>query len=126
MIDQGLFVNRMDEQAIGRSDGALEYCYLNDITVQPWSVMMGSKFKTFIDDFENYPVLNERLDILAKKYNTTKNSIAISFLTTHPQNFTPIVGTTSPVHLKEMAFSTDITLLKQEWYSLLLHDKKLP
>ncbi|MDR2822195.1 MAG: aldo/keto reductase [Acholeplasmatales bacterium] len=125
MIDQGLFVNRMDNESIGRSDGALEYCYLNGITVEPWSVVMGPERVTFIDD-PKFPVLNERLDKLAKKYKVTKNCIAIAFLTRHPQDLVPIVGTTSPIHLTEMADAPDIILEKTEWYSLLLHNKVLP
>ena len=36
------------------------------------------------------------------KYSVEKNAIAISWILRHPANITPVVGTTSIEHLKEM------------------------
>ena len=101
-----------------RSSGLLEYCELNDIKVQAWSVLMASwEDGSFIDN-PKYPELNEVLEELANKYGVYKNTIAVSFILRHPFGIDPIVGTTSIEHLKEIALAKNIELTREEWYRL--------
>ena len=70
MIDSGIYAN-MDE-GIDHDGDILNYCRLNDITIQPWSTIRSSLSEdTFIDN-PKYPKLNEQLDKLADKYNVSK------------------------------------------------------
>ena len=117
-IQEGICVNMIVPEAINRTGSIIEYSMLNDIKLQAWSPVMASwSDGTFIDN-PKYERLNIRLEELANKYNVTKNAIAISWIFRHPANITPIVGTTSIVHLLEMIKSKDINLTKEEWYSL--------
>lgn len=72
----------------------------------------------------DYKELNDVLQILADKYNVTKTAIAIAWLLRHPAKMQPIIGTTSPEHLREMAAAADINLSRQEWYDLYLASGK--
>lgn len=120
MIDSGLFVNMNASEASDRSGGMLEYAMLKGIKIQAWSPLMASwSYGTFIDN-PKYDKLNEKLEELVLKYNAPKNAIAVSWILRHPANIMPIVGTTSAVHLLEMIKGLDITLTKEEWYSLYL------
>lgn len=120
LISEGLFVNMSEIESPSRSGGLIEYSMLKDINLQAWSPVMASwEDGTFIDN-PKYDKVNKKLEELANKYNVSKNAIAIAFILRHPANIIPIVGTTSIIHLEEMIKAKDITLTKEEWYSLYL------
>ena len=120
LISEGLFVNMSEIESPSRSGGLIEYAMLKDINLQAWSPLMASWADgTFIDN-PKYENVNKKLEELANKYNVSKNAIAIAFILRHPANIIPIVGTTSIIHLEEMLKAKDITLTKEEWYSLYL------
>ncbi len=37
MISQGLHVNMLDDLAVNRDGSVIDFCRINDITIQPWS-----------------------------------------------------------------------------------------
>ena len=105
----------------------MDYCRLKDITIQPWSVVQASWAEgTFLDN-PDYQKLNDVMQELADEYHVTKSAIAIAWLLRHPACMQPIVGTTSPKHLRESVQACDIELTRQQWYDLYLaSDKPLP
>lgn len=120
LISEGLFVNMSEIESPSRSGGLIEYSMLKDINLQAWSPLMASwEDGTFIDN-PKYENVNKKLKELANKYSVSKNAIAIAFILRHPANIIPVVGTTSIIHLEEMLKAKDITLTKEEWYSLYL------
>lgn len=124
MIDSGLNMNMKEAWAQDKDGGVLDYCRLNDITIQPWSVIQASWAEgTFIDN-PDYDKLNIVLKELAHKYNVTKATIAVAWLLRHPANMQPIAGTTSSKHLAELAEAVNIQLTRQEWYDLYLASNK--
>jgi len=127
MIDSGLNMNMKEAWAQDKDGGVLDFCRLNDITIQPWSVLQASWAEgTFINN-PNYEKLNKELDQLANEYNVDKTAIAIAWLLRHPAQMQPILGTTSPTHLKETVEAVNVNLTRQQWYDLYLaSDKPLP
>ena len=120
MISEGMFVNMSEDKSAMRSGNLIEYSMLKDINLQAWSPLMASwDDGTFIDN-SKYADLNKKLEEIAKKYQVTKNCIAISWILRHPANILPIVGTTSIKHLNEMIKANNIKLTREEWYSLYL------
>ena len=127
MIDSGLNMNMKEAFAQDKDGGVLDYCRLNDITIQPWSSIQASWAKGTFIDHPDYQKLNDVMQELANKYHVTKPTIAIAWLLRHPAKMQPIVGTTSPIHLKEISEACKIQLTRQEWYDLYLaSDKPLP
>ncbi len=127
MLDAGFNVNMTNNLAIDRDGSIIDYCRLNDITLQPWSVVQASWEEGCFIDHPDYPELNAVLDELAKKYDVTKGAIAIAWILRHPANMQPIVGTASPKRLDEMAKATEVKLTREEWYKLYTaNNKKLP
>ena len=127
MIDTGLNMNMKEDWAQDKDGGVLDFGRLNDITIQPWSVIQASWAEgTFIDN-PDYAKLNQELEKLANEYHVSKTAIAIAWILRHPANMQPIVGTTSPVHLKESVEAINVKLTRQQWYDLYLaSDKPLP
>lgn len=124
MIDSGLNMNMKEAWAQDKDGGVLDYCRLKDITIQPWSVVQASWAEgTFLDN-PNYDKLNNVMQELADEYHVTKSAIAIAWLLRHPACMQPIVGTTSPAHLKESAAACQVQLTRQQWYDLYLASEK--
>lgn len=124
MIDSGLNMNMVESFAQDKDGGILDYCRLNDITIQAWSIVQASWADgTFLDN-PKYETLNLELDKLANQYNVTKSTIATAWILRHPANIQAIAGTTSCEHLKENVEACSIKLTRQEWYDLYLASGK--
>ena len=119
MISEGLEANMQTDGAVDRSGSILDYCRVNDMTMQVWSPFQG-KNGTFIDDNNTYPDLNWRLGELAAKYDTSKTAVAAAWLLRHPAGVQLITGTMSKQRLSDIASAADIRLTREEWYSLYL------
>lgn len=125
LIDQDLYMNnKTTDMSVMRDGGALDYCRLNDITIQAWSPLQHGMFKGMFVDNPDFPELNKVLGELAEKYNTAKTAIAIAWILRHPAKMQVIAGTMNPVHLKEMAEADRIELTHEEWYRLYLSSGK--
>ena len=125
MIDSGIYAN-MDE-GIDHDGDILNYCRLNDITIQPWSTIRSSLSEdTFIDN-PKYPKLNEQLDKLADKYNVSKVAIVTAWILRHPAQMQPIAGTTSIKNMLDTIKGVEVKLTREEWYAIYTaEDKPLP
>jgi predicted oxidoreductase len=120
MISQGLHVNMLDDPAVNRDGSVLDFCRLNDITVQPWSPFQYGFFEGVFLDNPKFPKLNAKIDEIAAKYETTNTTIAIAWLLRHPANMQPVTGTTNVERLKDCAKAAEIRLTREEWYEIYL------
>ncbi len=124
MIDSGMNMNMKEVWAQDKDGGVLDFCRLNDITIQAWSVVQASWAEGSFIDHPDYKKLNEVLAALAKEYHVTKATIAIAWLLRHPAMIQPILGTTSLQHLEESVQAIDVHLTRQQWYDLYLASGK--
>lgn len=125
LIDQDLYMNnKTTDMSVMRDGGALDYCRLNDITIQAWSPLQHGMFKGVFIDNPDFPEMNKVLGELADQYNVTKSAIAIAWILRHPAKMQVITGTMNPVHLTEMAEACKVSLTHEEWYSLYLSSGK--
>ena len=118
MISEGINVNNEHDRACVRDGGILDYCRLNDITIQPWSPFQYGFFEGSFVDNEKFPALNKKLDELAEKYGVSKNTIVIAWLLRHPAHLMPVTGTTKVERLLDCLKAADITLTRDEWYDV--------
>ncbi|MDZ4993755.1 aldo/keto reductase family oxidoreductase [Clostridium perfringens] len=118
MIDSGLNVNMEIAPSIDRDGSVLEFCRLNDITIQPWSPFQYGFFEGVFLNNSKFKELNDKIDEFAKKYNVTKEAIAIAWILRHPAKMQPIVGTTNRDRIKAICKASDIVLSREEWYEL--------
>ena len=118
MIDAGLNVNMENAGAVNRDGGVLEYCRLKGITIQPWSPFQYGFFEGPFIGSDKYPALNEKLDQIARAHGITPTGLAIAWILRHPACMQPIIGSTRPERMQEIAAASDITLSREEWYEL--------
>lgn len=121
MVAAGLNVNMKNEESVMHDGGLLEYCRIKNITIQTWSPFQAGFFKgPFIDDYERYPELNDKLKEMAEKYSTTPTAIASAWILRHPANMQVIAGTMNAQRLTEICNGADITLSRADWYDIYL------
>jgi predicted oxidoreductase len=120
LITQGLHVNMLDDTALGRDGGILDFCRLNDITIQPWSPFQYGFFQGVFLDNKEFPKLNAKIDEIARKYGVANTTIAMAWLLRHPAKFQPGTGTMNAGRLADCVKAADITLTREEWYEILL------
>lgn len=120
MISQGLHVNMQDDAAVNRDGSVLDFCRLNDITIQPWSPFQYGFFEGVFLGSEKFPQLNAKIDELAEKYGVSNTTISLAWLLRHPANLQPITGTMNIRRLKDCVKATEIRLTREEWYAVYL------
>jgi predicted oxidoreductase len=120
MISQGMHNNMEDEFALGRDGGILDFCRLNDITIQPWSPFQYGFFKGVFLDNPEFPKLNAKINEIAKKYGVTNTSITLAWLLRHPAKMQPVTGTMNISRLKDCVNAARITITRDEWYEIFL------
>lgn len=118
MISSGINVNMLNDSAISRDGSVLDFCRLNDITVQPWSPFQYGFFEGVFLGNEKFPELNARIDEIAAKYEVTNTTIAMSWLLRHPAHLQPVTGTMNIGRLKDCIKAADIYLSREEWYAI--------
>lgn len=121
MITSGLNVNMKNSESVMHDGGLLEYSRIKNITIQTWSPFQKGFFEgTFIGDNENYPELNKKLEEFSEKYSATPTGIAAAWILRHPAGMQLISGSVSEQRIKEICRGADITLTREDWYSLYL------
>lgn len=127
MVDAGLNVNMNHDPATNRDGGVLDFCRLNDITIQPWSPFQYGFFQGVFIGNPEFRELNEKLEEIAASYGITPTGLAIAWILRHPACMQPIVGSVNTGRLKEVCEASDVTITRQEWYALYCATgKKLP
>jgi predicted oxidoreductase len=120
IIAQGVAANMTAETQSITLDGGgiLDYCRLNDITVQAWSPFQAGFFTGVFLGSPDYPKLNAVIDRLAAAYDVPAIAIATAWITRHPANMQVVLGTTSPERVAGAARGSDVPLTRPEWYEL--------
>ncbi len=125
LIDQTLYMNNLTtERSIDRDNGLIDYCRLNEVTIQAWSPLQYGFFKGCFVDSPEFPELNAVLAEIADKYGVSKTAIAIAWILRHPAKIQAIAGTMNPEHLKDICAAAEVTLTRHEWYRLYLASGK--
>ena len=118
MIQSGVNVNMYNDSAVMRDGGVLDYCRLNNITVQTWSPLQYGFFDGCFIDSEKHPELNAALERIAEKYGVSKTTVAIAWILRHPAKMQVVTGTTNCSRLADCIKATEITLERSEWYDI--------
>ena len=119
IVAQGVAMNMGDlDQSISRDNGIVDYCRLNDITLQAWSPFQARFFNGVFLGSEDYPELNAVIDRLAAEYDVPAIAIATAWITRHPAQMQVVLGTTTPQRVADAALGSEIPLTRAEWYEL--------
>jgi predicted oxidoreductase len=120
IIAQGVAANMLAQQQGVTIDGGgiLDYCRLNDITIQAWSPFQAGFFTGVFLGSPEYPELNAVIDRLAARYDVPPIAIATAWILRHPAGMQVVLGTTTPERVAGAAQGSDVVLTRPEWYEL--------
>jgi predicted oxidoreductase len=120
LINDGIVFNRDDVGVMSRSEGTLEFCRTEGITMQAWGPLAKGRVS-------GRPItppearLGETAAVvaeLAAARNVSKEAILIAWLLRHPAGIQPIIGTTNPTRIAGACQADDLELTREEWYRL--------
>lgn len=120
IIAQGIAANMagLQQSTVLDGGGILDYCRINNITVQAWSPFQGGLFDGVFFDNPKYAELNAVIDRLAAEYDVPVIAIATAWITRHPAGMQVVLGTTTPGRVTDAAPGSDIPLTRPHWYEL--------
>ncbi|MFC1712100.1 aldo/keto reductase family oxidoreductase [Candidatus Poribacteria bacterium] len=130
LIDEGIVMNRSDYPQPTRGEGTLEFCRMQDITIQAWSplasgIVSGKSLEAPDERIKETAALVAKL---AEEKGVSQTAIVIAWLLRHPARIQPIIGTTNPTRIAGACQADDIELTREEWYGLFIagRGKSLP
>jgi len=127
MISNGIYVNMENDGAIDRDGSILNYCRLNQITIQPWSPFQYGFFEGVFLDNPKFPELNKVINRIAATHGVSNTTIALAWLLRHPAKMQPVTGTMNINRLKDCVKAADVSLSREEWYEIFIAaGNKLP
>ena len=119
-IDAGFNFNTLTDAGIMRDGGIIEYCGMNDIVIQAWSVMQYGFFEGVFLGSEKYPALNHVIDRIAEEKGVTNTAVALAWILRLPVSMQAVIGTTKPQRIRDSAAAASFTLTRKEWYEIYL------
>ncbi len=118
MLAGGATVNH--PEGADRDGYVRDYCRLKNITIQAWSPLQHGFFEGPFLKSEKYEKLNVLLRNLGEKYGISDTAVAIAWLLRLPEKVQPVVGSTNPERLYQIARAADIVLSAEDWYQIYL------
>ncbi len=118
MVASGINVNMRTDDGPDRDGYVLDYCRLNDITVQPWSPFQAGFFQGVFVGNPEFPELNAALDEIGADHGVSSTTVALAWLLRHPARMQPVIGTMNVGRLHECARAAEVELSREEWYAL--------
>jgi predicted oxidoreductase len=119
-LDTGVHVNQAASLENTFPEGTLEYCQLENIQLQAWGSLAQGLYsgKNIENESEFVKKTAALVAELAEQKQTSKEAIVLAWLMRHPAGIQPIIGTTNPTRIKACAEASEITLSRDEWYTL--------
>ena len=118
LVDAGLNVNMKNDESVNRDDSTLDFCRLNDITIQAWSPLQFGFIKGHFMGNPDFEGLNRKLEELGEAYGITSTAMAIAWILRHSAKIQPIVGSVNAERMRDIARAADVTITRKEWYDL--------
>ena len=122
-----LVVNQVEVSLMQLSalhDGTLDQCQEKKVTPLAWSPLgaglLGSGGVDLLPGQCHYnpTAVLPVLDRIAKERGVGRELIALAWILKHPAKIVPIIGTTRPEQIKQLAAAADLELTREEWYHL--------
>ncbi|MDA8409739.1 MAG: aldo/keto reductase [Treponema sp.] len=101
-------------------EGLFEYSRMKGVSLQAWSPLDRGALSG--GDQAKLSETARKTAVLVKRYaderGVPSEAIALAWLLRHPAGILPVLGTTRPDRLAACARSLEVTLSREEWYSL--------
>ena len=93
-------------------DGVLDQCLAVGMTPMAWSPLGGAGISSFP------AVVAKVLGELSARLGVPPEAVALAWLLRHPAGIWPVVGTTRPERIRDLAAADAVTLSREDWYRL--------
>lgn len=118
MISNGINVNMENDAALCRDGSVLDFCRLEDITIQAWSPFQYGFLEGVFLGNEKFPELNRVIDKIASEHEVNSTTVAAAWILRHPAKMQTVSGTMNVQRLKQICKAAEICLSRQEWYAI--------
>lgn len=118
MVAGGLEVNMQTPGSVDHDGSVLDYCRLNDVTIQAWSPFQMPGWKGPFLGAPEYEKLNGVLKELSGAYGVSPTTLAAAWVLRHPAGMQLIAGTTSESRLAQIVAACDVELKRADWYKI--------
>lgn len=127
MLDEGVVFNQ-DNPRLTRNEGTIEYCRLNNITLQSWGSLAWGLLSGRKPDRPDEKIAKASAAVaeMAKKKKVSPEAILAAWILRHPAKIQAIIGTTRPERISAACVGADIELDREEWYQLYLAGRGEP
>ncbi len=119
-LNEGVVVGHPEHQGVNFTGGTLEYCRMNNVQIQSWRSLAQGFFSG--RDVSREPESVQKTAVLvtslAEKYQCKPEAIVLGFIMRHPARIQPVIGTTNIGRIKACADAVNVTLSREDWYSL--------
>lgn len=100
------------------SDGTLDLALERGIAVLAWSPLAQGRLAGVGADERSARVI-AALDAIAARAGVARAAVACAWVMAHPARPIPLVGSQSPVHIREAAAACRVALGRPDWYRVL-------
>jgi len=133
LFDAGITTDQRVTLRAVQLAGTLEYCRLNDITIQAWSPLAHGAFARALDGSaagssdprvkavqEDPRILAaaKAANALAEKKRVDMDAILAAWILHHPARIQPVIGTIRPQRIRAACQADRVELTREEWYEL--------
>jgi len=120
LINDGVIFNADGRAMASRSEGTIEFCRMQSITVQAWSPLARGALSGRPTDNPEARIEQTAALVaqLAEEKGVSKEAIVIAWLLRHPARIQPIVGTTNPARIAATCQADGLELTREEWCNL--------
>lgn len=120
MVRSGMEANMMTEGALNRDGSVLDYCRVNDITIQTWSPFQYGIFEGVFLNNDKFPELNEKINEIAEKYGVKNTTVVVAWILRHPANMQVLSGSMTLSRFEDICKAAQVELTREEWYEIYL------
>jgi predicted oxidoreductase len=117
LLDQQVIGNDSQYSSYNTFSGMLEYSQTHGLQLQAWGALSQGRYSRPQTDLERR--VQQVLAECASRHEVSIETIQLAFLTRHPANIQPVIGTTNINRIRECSKLANIILSREEWYKLL-------
>ncbi|WP_234319283.1 aldo/keto reductase [Streptomyces sp. NRRL S-237] len=126
-VEAGVLLNTPESARNGFPFGTLEHCRDHGIRLQAWGALAQGRF-TGLEETPAERATAALLTELARKKDTTPESVLLWWLMRHPAAVAPVIGSARPERIRACADAAlrEPELTHEEWYELWITARGVP
>ncbi|MFE5859971.1 aldo/keto reductase family oxidoreductase [Streptomyces virginiae] len=126
-VEAGVLLNTPDSARNGFPFGTLEHCRDHGIRLQAWGALAQGRF-TGLQETPAERATAALLAELARKKDTTPETVLLWWLMRHPAAIAPVIGSARPERIRACADAAlrEPELTHEEWYELWITARGVP